>query len=94
MNEDRFQHACKVLPIFAWVLSYLPLIPILSKQYGQFGFECKTRMCIVINMNSDQTPTSRHPKDTIGLAIILIAILLIMLNVTTYLKVKVREQTY
>ena len=77
----------------AWVLSFLPLLPILLGKMGQFGLECKTRVCTMINADQKGDPTPTHPKDKIGIALIMVAILLLALNLAIYMKVRVTFYT-
>ena len=89
LNEKSFTYACKILPISTWVLSFLPLLPILFQKVGRFGLECKSRACTIINADEHGEPTKVHPKTKIGGAIIIICFVLLFVNVAVYIKVKV-----
>ena len=89
MNEKGFTYACKILPVSTWVLSFFPLLPILFQKMGRFGFECRTRSCTIINADENGDPSPVHPKEKLVGAIWIICIVLFVVNVAVYIKVKV-----
>ena len=89
MNEKGFTYACKILPVSTWVLSFFPLLPILFQKMGRFGLECRTRTCTIINADENGDPSPVHPKEKLVGAIWIICIVLIVVNVAVYIKVKV-----
>ena len=89
LNEKSFTYACKILPISTWVLSFFPLLPILFKIWGRFGLECRTRTCTVINADENGDPSPVHPKEKLVKGIWIICIVLFVVNVAVYIKVKV-----
>ena len=82
-----FQRTCKVVPMMAWALSILQLMPTLIGEYGQFGLQCKLLSCRFITVNRNGSQTSSDPHNTYGGVIIIIGLLIIVLNVATYLRV-------
>ena len=41
-KRKRFRPICKLVPVMAWIITTLLLLPTLVGKYGQFGFECRT----------------------------------------------------
>ena len=93
MNEERFRRACILVPLMAWLLSFLSLTPLLLEMYGQFGLQCNTFVCRIINMDSEQNLVSPHPKNILIAQIAVIAILLVAMNIGTYLKILKHSKT-
>ena len=91
MNDERFRCASKLLPATAWLLPILPLIPIMLGRNGQFGLECNSHLCTVINVYSEGLPLITHQAATspISLQLVVVAMLLLVMNIGTYLKVLV-----
>ena len=89
LNEKSFTYACKILPISTWVLSFFPLLPILFQKMGRFGLECRTRTCTIINADKNGDPIPVHPKEKLVGVIWIICIVLFVVNVAVYIKVKV-----
>ena len=56
---------------------------------GRFGFECRTRSCTIINADENGDPSPVHPKEKLVGAIWIICIVLFVVNVAVYIKVKV-----
>ena len=92
MNNERFRLACKFLPSIAWIVSFLTQLPILMGTHGQFGLKCNSRTCTFINADKDENP-SKDPKMIAQGQTLVIAILLILMNAGTYLKVSVNQLT-
>ena len=82
-----FQHTCMLLPVMGWMLSILQLLPTLIGQYGQFGLQCKIYSCRFIPVNRDGSQKNSNPQHAYGGLVIIIGLLMIILNVATYLRV-------
>ena len=66
LKSKKFRIYTKLIIALAWLLSYVPMLPGLFGAFGLYGLECQTRKCTVININSDGTPTSVNPKESLG----------------------------
>ena len=87
MNGDGARRACILVPLMAWLLPFLSLTPILLEMYGQFGLGCNTFFCHIINIDAEENLVIPHPINILIAQIVVISILLLMLNISTYLKV-------
>ena len=90
-QSAKFQQASKVIPILAWIVSVLWLLPTSIGKYGQFGLDCKILMCKFINQNLDGSKS--NPEKTYALGIIGIGILILLLNVLTYIKISAHTRS-
>ena len=63
VQNQNFPRACTIAPIMVWVFSALSLVHVLSRQYGHFGFECKTFTCNVIGIDETGRALSPHPLE-------------------------------
>ena len=81
----KFQQASKIIPILAWVVSFLWLLPTSIGKYGQFGLDCKILMCKFINQNVDGSKS--NPEKTYALGIIGIGFFILSLNILTYIRI-------
>ena len=88
MNSSSFRLASKLGPALAWILGFLPQIPILAGTYGHFGLKCNSLICTFLNVDYDGNP-SKDPTDIIKNQVFFIAFLLLVMNVATSLKVSV-----
>ena len=86
-DGKMFLRSCKLFPILAWVFPILQLMPTLIGEYGQFGLQCKILSCRFITVNRDGSRTNYDPHNTYGALVITIGLLMIILNVATYLQV-------
>ena len=77
-----------ILPLLGWFISVIWLLPTLFGVFGQFGFECRTLKCRFINVNNDNVVTSFGPDRAFPLFIILLGVVLLVLNIATYIKLK------
>ena len=81
-----------ILPLLGWFISVIWLLPTLFGVFGQFGFECRTLKCRFINVNNDNTVTSFGPDRAFFLFIFLLGFVLLVLNIATYLKLKMKSR--
>ena len=51
LQTKSFKRACIIAPILAWLFAFITLVPVLSRQYGQFGFICKEFTIGIIAMS-------------------------------------------
>ena len=82
MNDPNFQLASKVIPIMAWAVSIVWLLPTAIGKYGQFGLDCKMLTCRFIEQDVDGYEA--NPEKTYFLGIVLIGFILLVLNLLTY----------
>ena len=66
--------------------------PTLDDKKGQFALECQSMICRWISKDSNGNPTNYDPEVSGQLAIILIAFVIVVLNLATYIKVSVNYQ--
>ena len=90
-QSTKFQQASKIIPILAWVVSFLWILPTSIGKYGQFGLDCKTMMCKFINQDFDGSKS--NPEKTYALGIIGIGIFILLLNILTYLIISARTKS-
>ena len=90
-QSAKFQQASKVVPILAWIVSVLWLLPTSIGKYGQFGLDCKTMLCKFINQDFDGSKS--NPEKTYALGIIGIGIFILLLNILTYLIISTRTRS-
>ena len=85
----NFRYGSKIIPLAGWVLALLMFSPTLSDKNGQFALECQSMICRWISKDSDGNPTGYDPEVSGQLAIILVAFVIVVLNLATYIKVSV-----
>ena len=86
-QTQNFSRACIIGPVLAWILSILALVPVLSRQYGRFGFICKLFAIGIIGVDEYGNALSPHPFKMYMVVIIISGLLLILLNVITFFQV-------
>ena len=96
-RRNSFRPICKVVPVMAWIITTISLLPTLVGKYGQFGFECRTFKCKFINVDREGNPTKSDPERTYASGIILLGIVILFLNIAIFIRVskqskKVAEQ--
>ena len=90
-QDKKFQQASKIIPILAWVVSFLWLLPTSIGKYGQFGLDCKILMCKFINQNVDGSKS--NPEKTYALGIIGIGFFILSLNILTYIRISAHTRS-
>ena len=89
MNEPIFKISSILTPIIGWAMAMSMFAPTLMSSYGQFSLECRSRICRWISIDSEGIPTDYDPEVHGHRAIMAVACIIAVLNVTTYMKVSV-----
>jgi len=87
-QNQWFQHASKIIPGICWVFAFLIQVPTLINEYGRFGLECKTFICIIVDVDKNGYQHSSHPYSLLHGIILLKGGFATILNVVTYFRVK------
>ena len=91
MNEPIFQIGSKLTPLLGWAIAMSMFAPTLMSSYGQFSLECRSRICRWISIDSEGNPTYYDPEVHGHRAVMAVACIILVLNVTTYVKVSVKN---
>ena len=91
MNEPIFQIGSKLTPLLGWAIAMSMFAPTLMSSYGQFSLECRSRICRWIGIDSEGNPTYYDPEVHGHRAVMAVACIILVLNVTTYVKVSVKR---
>ena len=86
-NTTAFEKASRLTPCLAWAISWLSMIPTLLPRYGSFELECKSLMCISINIDSEGHPIKTGAMDVLKYVVGVMTLMMLILNVATYLKI-------
>ena len=86
-KNKSFQYCCRIVPIIGWVLTLILHLPTLTHQYGRLGLVCKEYSCLMINVDTEQNPFTPGPMIIYVMIILVSGILLLVLNVVTYVQV-------
>ena len=92
MNEPIFQIGSKLTPLLGWAIAMSMFAPTLMSSYGQFSLECRSRICRWIGIDSEGNPTYYDPEVHGHRAVMAVACIILVLNVTTYVKVSVKRR--
>ena len=92
-RTKKFESACIIAPVLTWVISMATLLPVLTRQYGYFGFVCKEFTIRMIGLDATGDTLSPHPFLVYMVAIIISGIILIFLNIITFLQVSRMSRT-
>ena len=87
-HSNKFHLSCKIVPPSLVFLGILNNLPVLLRQNGRFGFECKTFTCRVINVNAEGEPILTDPWAVFSGIIIFSGVLLMIINIVTYAVVR------
>ena len=87
LETRKFLYVCRITPLIGWMLSSVVLIPTVMGKYGQFGLECKSFNCIIININIDGMPTVSNPIYLYVASIATACILATIINIKTYVSI-------
>ena len=90
-QSSKFQQASKIIPMLAWVVSFLWLLLTGIGKYGQFGLDCKILMCKFINQNLDGSKS--NPEKAYALGIIGIGVFILLLNILTYVRISAHTRS-
>jgi hypothetical protein len=89
MDNKIFRFAAILIPLLGWLLAILMFTETLVGTYGQFGLECKSLLCAWIGLDTEGTPTDYDPVALGSLMLVLSGLLMLILNVATYIRVRV-----
>ena len=88
LDTRGFMHACRIIPLLGWVISFLVLIPTLAGKFGQFALECKSYRCIMIDINKHCNAIEISPLNCYVLMIIVCGILAFLFNSATFGRIR------
>lgn len=91
MNEPIFKIGSTLTPLLGWAIAMSMFAPTLMSSYGQFSLECRSRICRWISIDSEGSPTYYDPEVHGHRAVMAVACIILVLNVTTYVKVSVKR---
>ena len=86
-KSRSFRYCCRIIPMMAWVLMLVLFVPTLNHQFGRLGLECKIFACVMVNVDTEENPIYPGPKHLYHLLIFVSGIILLVLNVVTYVQV-------
>ena len=89
---EKFRGISIVFPVLAWIISFLFFSPVLLKEAGQFGLECKVLTCRYININIDGGPVETNLHIGLKALVITIGVVILILNIATFSKVSMKIQ--
>ena len=92
-RTKKFELACVIAPALTWIFSMVTLLPVLTRQYGHFGFLCKEFAIGMIGLDVTGNTLSPHPFLIYMVVIIISGIVLIFLNIITFLQVSRKSRT-
>ena len=93
-QNQWFQYASKIIPGICWVFAFLIQVPTLMNEYGRFGLECKTFICIIVDVDKNGYQESSHPYTLLHGIILITGGFATVLNVVTYFRVKKIAQKF
>ena len=85
-------HSKAILPLLAWIFSTILWIPTLTHHFGRFGVECKSFICKVINVDNENRSIHQGPEEIYAGLIILSFILVLILNIITFVQIRKRTR--
>jgi hypothetical protein len=89
MDNKIFRYASSLIPLLGWIIPILIFAKTLVGTYGQFGLECKSLLCRWISVDTEGNPTEYDPEASGSLIIIIAGLLMLILNVATYVQIRV-----
>jgi len=89
MKDKSFKYASRVVPIIGWVVAFLMFTPCFMDKYGHMAVECKSLLCRWISLDDENIPTGYEPEVYGTLMTIIVGVLMLILNVATYIRVRV-----
>ena len=89
MDNKIFRFATILIPLLGWLLAILMFTETLVGTYGQFGLECKSLLCAWIGLDTEGNTTDYDPVALGSLMLVLSGLLMLILNVATYIRVRV-----
>ena len=91
-KKEGFQRSVILIPVMAWIIPFLFLVPTLIGKYGQFGLECKTLILRFIPININGNPTAIEPETFMSGVMGIVGILVFLLNIATYAQISRKLQ--
>ena len=87
-------HSKAILPLLAWIFSTILWVPTLTHHFGRFGVECKSFICKAINVDNENLSIHRGPEEIYAGLIILCGVLVLALNIITFLQMRKRTRQF
>lgn len=87
-EDETFKRASLLIAIGSWIGACVILMPTITGNWGQFGWECKSKRCRFINYNNDGTLLTTEPEKMYYSLKVAIGIINLLMNLGTYIKVK------
>ena len=87
-----FQHCCTIIPMMGWISTLTLFLPILTRQYGRLGMYCNNFLCGIIHVDAEENPISPGPRTIYFMIIVFSGILLLCLNILSYVQVSKQSQ--
>ena len=87
-------HSKAILPLLAWIFSTILWIPTLTQHFGRFGVECKSFICKAINIDIEDRPINQGPEEIYAGLIALCGVLVLVLNIITFLQMRKRTRQF
>jgi hypothetical protein len=91
-KSGSFQYCCKIIPTLAWASTVVFFLPSLIQKYGRFALQCKVFLCVLINVDTEGNPINHDPMAIYCMIIAFSGIVLIILNVLSYVQVHKKSQ--
>ena len=89
MSNKIFRYAAALTPLIGWLIALLMFAKTFVGKYGQFQLECKSLVCRWISVDTEGNPTEYDPEMSGSLMIIIAGLLMLILNVATYVQIRV-----
>ena len=87
-KEENFRRTCTFAAGLAWIVSFVVSLPTAIGRWGQIDFECNSRFCAIINVNTDGSHTGYSVATIYYSSYIVVGILNILLNIAIYYKIR------
>jgi hypothetical protein len=92
IKNKGFQYFCIITPIMGWVATLTFFLPILTQHLGRLGLTCNVFVCVIINVDTEENPITPDPMMIYLMVIAFSGILLISLNIVTYVQVSKKSK--
>ena len=87
-KEESFRRTCTFAAGLAWIVSFVVSLPTAIGRWGQIDFECNSRFCAIINVNTDGSHTGYSVATIYWSSYVVVGILNILLNIAIYYKIQ------
>ena len=88
VNEENYRRTCIFAAGLAWIVSFVASFPTAIGRWGQIDFECNSRFCAIINVNTDGSHTGYSVATIYWSSYVVVGILNILLNIAIYYKIR------